>query len=247
MTTGTERTALTQYASVRSTDESSSSSDEEEPPRDTDRSSCADVAGHPPRSCLAQSAYLACCCGINSGVYFLYHAVPSTATLLRRDFDFSATQIGTLQSMYSLPTLFVVFCSGMLVDRIGQWSSCLIFASAVLISSIMWCTALQFLPVSGSVLTLGICAQGLLGIGGESLFVAQKALLGASFGAQERGVRCAEPAGCQVKTPTPTTTPLLSISLNLDLGARSRLVWRLASAKPQQSLRRQLRCGSCPQ
>ena len=92
----TDRMPLAQYASVRSTDESDSSSDGEEPPRDTDRSSCAD-ARHPPRTFGAQAAYLACCCGINAGVYFLYHAVPSTATLLRRDFGFSATQIGTLQ------------------------------------------------------------------------------------------------------------------------------------------------------
>ena len=46
-----------------------------------------------------QALYLSLCCMINAGVYFQYHAVPSCATLLRREFDLSAAQIGTLQSM----------------------------------------------------------------------------------------------------------------------------------------------------
>eukprot|EP01043_Picozoa_sp_COSAG02_P065110 COSAG02_NODE_9724_length_2132_cov_1.307919_1_plen_420_part_00 len=200
------------YASVRSNDQESDSDSSDE-----ERTHCAqqlaegkigdgdsyagDVGGVylPGHSRRSQSTYLACCCGINVGVYFLYHAVPSTATLLRREFAFSAVQIGTLQSMYSLPTLGVVFCSGIVVDRIGLWSSCLIFASVVLVASIIWCTALTVLSSSSTIFAFGICAQGFLGTGGESLFVAQKALLGATFGAHGDN-DSTEAVGCQVKT-----------------------------------------------
>ena len=145
---------------------------------------------HPPRlprqpqqqhSTLSQVTYLVLVSATNGGVYFQYHAVPSCATLLRREFGLTATQIGTLQSMYSLPTIFVIFFSGLLVDALGLWASCLIFGCAVLLASVVWCGALQ--GTAATVFMVGIVAQGLLGIGGESLFVAQKALLGASFGA----------------------------------------------------------------
>jgi MFS family permease len=137
-------------------------------------------SAEPQHSGASQAAYLTLCCATNAGLYFQFHAVPSCATLLRREFDLSATQIGTLQSMYSLPTIWVILFSGLLVDHCGLWTSCLLFACVVLLSSIVWCAALQAEPAS--MFAMGILAQGLLGAGGESLFVAQKALLGASFG-----------------------------------------------------------------
>ena len=142
----------------------------------------------PWHSTLSQITYLSLCSAINGGVYFQYHAVPSCATLLRREFDLTATQIGTLQSMYSLPTIFVIFFSGLLVDALGLWASCLIFGAMVLFASVVWCGVLLQGAAGASAATVfmvGIVAQGLLGIGGESLFVAQKALLGASFGTAE--------------------------------------------------------------
>ena len=67
----------------------------------------------------SDATFLLLCCFMNAGVYFQYHGVPSTATLLRRGYGLSAAQIGTLQAMYSLPTVCVILFSGMLVDRIG--------------------------------------------------------------------------------------------------------------------------------
>ena len=91
------------------------------------RQTCTARPCAPPRDVL----YLGLCCMLNAGVYFQFHAVPSTATLLRLEFGLSATEIGTLQSMYSLPTIFVIFLSGILVDSIGLWSSCLVFTNSL--------------------------------------------------------------------------------------------------------------------
>ena len=78
---------------------------------------------------------------------------------------------------YSLPTIFVIFFSGLAVDALGLWLSCLIFGAFVLASSLIWYTALQASAAAGGIFVVGLLAQGLLGVGGESLFVAQKALL----------------------------------------------------------------------
>ena len=92
-----------------------------------------------------------------------------------------------LPCRYSLPTIFVIFFSGLAVDALGLWLSCLIFGAFVLASSLIWYTALQASAAAGSIFVVGLLAQGMLGVGGESLFVAQKALLGASFGSEQQG------------------------------------------------------------
>ena len=100
----------------------------------------------------------------NYGNYYVYDSIGPVADLLQRQRDFSDSQIGMLNAIYSLPNIVLVLLGGILVDRFGAarmmvWTGAVCLAGAVL-------TALS--PGFA-----GMAAGRLLfGIGGETLNLA---------------------------------------------------------------------------
>ena len=71
------------------------------------------------------------------GNFYVYDSIGPIADLLHRQRDFSDTQIGMLNAIYSLPNVVLVLVGGVLVDRFGAaramlWTTAVCLAGAVL-------------------------------------------------------------------------------------------------------------------
>jgi len=98
------------------------------------------------------------------GSFYVYDSIGPVAQLLSRQLQFSDTQIGLLNAVYSLPNIFMGLVGGILVDRFGArvvvlWTAATCFAGAVLtaIGVSFWAMALGRL---------------LFGLGAETMMVA---------------------------------------------------------------------------
>jgi MFS family permease len=71
------------------------------------------------------------------GNFYVYDSIGPVADLLHRQRDFSDTQIGMLNAIYSLPNVVLVLVGGVLVDRFGAarmmlWTTAVCLAGATL-------------------------------------------------------------------------------------------------------------------
>lgn len=71
------------------------------------------------------------------GSFYVYDSIGPIADLLHRQRDFSDTQIGMLNAIYSLPNVVLVLVGGVLVDRFGSarvmlWTTTVCLAGAAL-------------------------------------------------------------------------------------------------------------------
>ncbi len=98
------------------------------------------------------------------GNYYIYDSISPLADLLARQLNFSDSDIGLLNAIYSIPNVFMVLIGGFIIDRLGTKKSTLIFAILCLLGA----------AVTVSSGTLGVMATGRLifGLGAESLIVA---------------------------------------------------------------------------
>lgn len=109
------------------------------------------------------------------GNYYIYDSIGPVADLLQRQLGFSDTQIGTLNAIYSLPNIVLVFVGGVLVDRYGPavvtaWTAAICALGAL-------CTAL------GESFAVMAAGRLIFGIGAETMIVATLAAIGVWFGA----------------------------------------------------------------
>lgn len=107
------------------------------------------------------------------GNYYVYDAIAPLADQLSRELGFTDTQIGSLNSIYSLPNIFLVLVGGLLVDRFGAGrvafsTSVLCFAGAVISAS------------TGDFVTMA-AGRLLYGIGSETFLVALTVAIGLRF------------------------------------------------------------------
>ena len=78
------------------------------------------------------------------GNYYVYDSIGPLAEQLSRELGYSDTQIGTLNAIYSVPNIVLVFVGGVLVDRYGPglvtfWTALACLAkSSVLKSRCLW-------------------------------------------------------------------------------------------------------------
>ena len=73
----------------------------------------------------------------NFGNYYVYDSIGPVADLLQRQRDFSDSQIGMLNALYSLPNVVLILVGGILVDRFGTgrmlvWTAFICLAGAAL-------------------------------------------------------------------------------------------------------------------
>jgi MFS family permease len=69
------------------------------------------------------------------GNYYVYDSISPLAELLSRELGFSDANIGTLNSIYSLPNIFMVLIGGLIIDRWGTKRSLFFFAFVCLVGA----------------------------------------------------------------------------------------------------------------
>lgn len=113
------------------------------------------------------------------GNYYVYDSIAPLADVLRTELGFSATQIGTLNAIYSAPNIIMVLIGGVIVDRWGTRNSTLIFTAVCLVGALL----------TASTGTFAVMALGRLvfGLGAESMIVAVTAALGQWFKGRQLG------------------------------------------------------------
>ncbi|HYM13155.1 MAG TPA: MFS transporter [Bryobacterales bacterium] len=111
------------------------------------------------------------------GSYFAYDSVGAIETTLIKVLHADRAAIGTMYSMYSVAAFFSVLLGGFLIDRIGVRRASLLFSTLVLAGAAIVAAAPNL-----AVLYAG---RILFGIGGESLVVAQSAILARWFSGKE--------------------------------------------------------------
>jgi MFS family permease len=111
------------------------------------------------------------------GNYYIYDSISPLADLLAKQLNFTNSNIGLLQGIYSFPNIIMVLIGGMIIDKIGTRISVLIFTVFIMIGAII--TAL-----TGN---LYIMASGRLifGMGAESMIVAITTIIARWFKGKE--------------------------------------------------------------
>jgi len=107
------------------------------------------------------------------GNYYVYDSIAPVADLLQRQLGLSATQIGTLNAIYSLPNIFMVLVGGILVDRFG--------AARVTFWTALICVLGAVLTAIGGQFAVMALGRLLFGLGAETMIVATLAALGQWF------------------------------------------------------------------
>jgi len=107
------------------------------------------------------------------GNFYVYDSIGPIADLLHRQRDFSDTQIGMLNAIYSLPNVVLVLVGGVLVDRFGA-------ARAML-----WTTAVCLAGAALTALSPGFAGMAagrlLFGIGAETFNISTLAAIAQYF------------------------------------------------------------------
>jgi MFS family permease len=127
------------------------------------------------------------------GNYYVYDSIAPLADILQTQLGLSATQVGSLNAIYSAPNIIMVLVGGVLVDRFGTRNATLGFTTICLIGALLPALAgtrfddvFAALGLPGA---FGVMAFGRLvfGIGAESMIVAVTAVLGHWFKGRQLG------------------------------------------------------------
>src|SRR5262245_57727114 len=113
------------------------------------------------------------------GNYYTYDSIAPVADLLQRQLNFSDTQIGTLNAIYSFPNIIMVLIGGVIVDRFGTRLSTLIFSIICLIGAVLTAVSPSF-PVMAA-------GRLVFGLGAESMIVAITVAIGQWFVGRQLG------------------------------------------------------------
>lgn len=111
------------------------------------------------------------------GNYYIYDSISPLADLLKSRLNFSDSNIGLLNAIYSIPNIFLVLVGGVIIDRWGTRRSAMIFTLLIVLGSAI--TALKG--------NLVVMATGRLifGIGAESMIVAITTVIAQWFKGKE--------------------------------------------------------------
>lgn len=98
------------------------------------------------------------------GNYYIYDAISPLADVLVKQLNFTDSDIGLLQGIYSLPNIVMVLIGGFIIDRLGTKKSTFIFAALCLLGAVI--------TVSSGTLFVMAAGRLVFGLGAESLIVA---------------------------------------------------------------------------
>jgi len=111
------------------------------------------------------------------GNYYVYDSIGPLAEQLARELGYSDTQIGTLNAIYSVPNIVLVFVGGVLVDRYGP--------GLVTFWTALVCLAGALLTAVGTPFAVMAAGRLLFGIGAETMIVATIVALGIWFAGRQ--------------------------------------------------------------
>jgi len=111
------------------------------------------------------------------GNYYIYDCISPLADLLSKQLNFSDSDIGLLQAIYSFPNIIMVLVGGLIIDKIGTRISVLLFTLLIFIGALV--TAL-----SGSLYFMA-AGRLLFGLGAESMIVAITTIIARWFKGKE--------------------------------------------------------------
>lgn len=111
------------------------------------------------------------------GNYYIYDCISPLADVLAKQLNFSDSDIGLLQAIYSFPNIVMVLIGGFIIDRLGTKRSTLIFAVLCLLGAAI--------TAATSSLTMMAAGRLVFGLGAESLIVAVTTALAKWFRGKE--------------------------------------------------------------
>lgn len=111
------------------------------------------------------------------GNYYIYDSISPLADVLVKQLNFSDSDIGLLQGIYSFPNIIMVLVGGLIIDRIGTRKSVLIFTVFIMLGSIV--TAIS------DILFVMVCGRLIFGLGAESMIVAITTIIARWFKGKE--------------------------------------------------------------
>ncbi|NTV84597.1 MAG: major facilitator superfamily domain-containing protein 1, partial [Bacteroidales bacterium] len=98
------------------------------------------------------------------GNYYVYDSISPLADLLKAQLEFSDSNLGLLNAIYSFPNIIMVLIGGIIIDRIGAKKASILFSSLCMIGSTMT-------TFSGGDLVFMAAGRLVFGLGAESLIV----------------------------------------------------------------------------
>lgn len=107
------------------------------------------------------------------GNYYIYDSISPLADLLSKQLNFTDSDIGLLQGIYSVPNVIMVLIGGLIIDKIGTRISTFIFTVLCLVGAII--------TASFSDLTMMAVGRLIFGLGAESMIVAITTVIGRWF------------------------------------------------------------------
>ncbi|MEO8052025.1 MAG: MFS transporter [Acidobacteriota bacterium] len=93
------------------------------------------------------------------GNFYVYDSIGPVADLLQRQREFSDTQIGMLNAIYSLPNVLLILVGGVLVDRFGAARMMICTTAICLAGAVLTALSPNFLGMAGGRLLFGIGAE----------------------------------------------------------------------------------------
>lgn len=98
------------------------------------------------------------------GNYYIYDSISPLADVLKAQLNFSDSEIGLLNGIYSFPNIIMVLIGGIIIDRIGTRKSVFIFTVLIVLGALV--TTLQ-----GNIYSMA-AGRLIFGLGAESMIVA---------------------------------------------------------------------------
>ena len=98
------------------------------------------------------------------GNYYIYDSISPLALALKTQLNFSDSDLGLLQGIYSFPNIIMVLIGGLIIDRIGTKKASLIFSFFVFLGA--------FITVLKGDIILMATGRLIFGLGAESMIVA---------------------------------------------------------------------------
>jgi len=93
------------------------------------------------------------------GNFYVYDSVGPVAELLVQQLGFTDTQIGSLNAIYSIPNVVLIFVGGVLVDRFGAGRMLMLTGATCLLGAVVTATTPHFIPMAAGRLLFGIGAE----------------------------------------------------------------------------------------
>ena len=96
------------------------------------------------------------------GNYYIYDSISPLADLLSKQLNFSDSDIGLLQAIYSFPNIIMVLVGGLIIDKIGTRISVVLFTLLIFIGAVVTAMSSSLYFMAGGRLIFGLGAESMI-------------------------------------------------------------------------------------